>query len=172
MLLKNKNAVIFGAGGSLGATIARALAREGASLFISGHNIGPVKKLAEEINKNDGKAEAGQVDALDEKAVNEYLDGVVKKAGSVDISLNLISLLDKQNTPLIDLKKDDFTRPLFRAIETHFITDTAAARQMKKQESGVILSLTATPGGIGYANTGGFGPACKFIESFFYQPSF
>jgi enoyl-[acyl-carrier-protein] reductase (NADH) len=37
---------------------------------------------------------------------------------------------------------------------------------MKEQGSGVILSLTATPGGIGYANVGGFGPACCAIESF------
>ena len=166
MLLRNKNAVIYGAGGSLGGAITRAFAKAGANLFISGHNMSPVKKLADEIAKDGGKVEAAEVDALDEKAVNEYLDAVIKKAGTVDISLNLISLLDKQNVPLVDLKKDDFTRPLFRAIETHFITDTAAARQMQKQKSGVILSLTATPGGIGYANTGGFGPACKFIESF------
>jgi NAD(P)-dependent dehydrogenase (short-subunit alcohol dehydrogenase family) len=51
-------------------------------------------------------------------------------------------------------------------METHFITSTAAGRLMKKQGSGVILSLTATPGGIGYANVGGFGPACCAIESF------
>jgi enoyl-[acyl-carrier-protein] reductase (NADH) len=37
---------------------------------------------------------------------------------------------------------------------------------MMKQGSGVILSLTATPGGIGYANTGGFGPACCAVEGF------
>ncbi|MCF7220734.1 SDR family oxidoreductase [Marilutibacter chinensis] len=30
----------------------------------------------------------------------------------------------------------------------------------------MILSLTATPGGIGYPNVGGFGPACCAIESF------
>ena len=44
MLLNNKNAVIYGAGGSLGSAIARAFAKEGANLFISGHNIAPVKK--------------------------------------------------------------------------------------------------------------------------------
>jgi enoyl-[acyl-carrier-protein] reductase (NADH) len=35
-----------------------------------------------------------------------------------------------------------------------------------EQKSGVILSLTATPGGIGYALVGGFGPACSAIEAF------
>jgi enoyl-[acyl-carrier-protein] reductase (NADH) len=51
-------------------------------------------------------------------------------------------------------------------METQFITCTAAGRIMKQQRSGVILSLTATPGGIGYPNVGGFGPACCAIESF------
>jgi len=37
---------------------------------------------------------------------------------------------------------------------------------MAKQKSGVILSLTATPGGIGYPMVGGFGPACCAIEAF------
>jgi 3-oxoacyl-[acyl-carrier protein] reductase len=37
---------------------------------------------------------------------------------------------------------------------------------MIKQRSGVILSLTATPAGIGYPLTGGFAPACCAMESF------
>ena len=37
---------------------------------------------------------------------------------------------------------------------------------MAKQGSGVILSLTATPGGIGYPYTGGFAAACAAVESF------
>ena len=73
MLLNNKNAVIYGAGGSLGSAIARAFAKEGANLFISGHNIAPVKKLAAEIVNDGGKAEAAELDALDEKAISEYL---------------------------------------------------------------------------------------------------
>jgi 3-oxoacyl-[acyl-carrier protein] reductase len=37
---------------------------------------------------------------------------------------------------------------------------------MMQQRSGIILSLTATPGGIGYPYTGGFAPACCAVESF------
>jgi 3-oxoacyl-[acyl-carrier protein] reductase len=39
MLLQNKNAIIFGAGGSLGGAVAKALASAGARLFLTGHNI-------------------------------------------------------------------------------------------------------------------------------------
>jgi 3-oxoacyl-[acyl-carrier protein] reductase len=169
MLLQNRNAVIYGAGGSLGGEIARSLAKEGATIFAAGNRLEPVEKIAGEIINAGGRAEAMKVDALNIKEVNDFIDFIIKKAGRIDISFNLISLKDLQGVSLVEMAPDDFTRPLQRAIESHFITGTAAGRVMKKQGSGVILSLTATPGGITYPNSGGFGPACKFIESFSAQ---
>ncbi len=46
MLLQNKNAVLFAAGGSVGGAIARALAKAGAKVFLSNHHVEPVQKLA------------------------------------------------------------------------------------------------------------------------------
>lgn len=164
MLLQNKNAVIYGAGGSLGGAIAKAFANAGAGLFLSGHKIKSVQRLADEINNAGGKAEAAEVDALNEKAVNDYLNKVAKRAGSIDISFSLIDLQDLQGVPLVEMSLEDFTRPIKRAIDSQFITNTAAGRIMIQQRSGIILSLTATPGGIGYPETGGFGPACRIME--------
>ena len=70
-----------------------------------------------------------------------------------------------QNFPLTEMQLSDFLQPIHISTQTNFITSTAAGRIMSKQGSGVILSLTATPGGIGYPNTGGFGVACCAIES-------
>lgn len=166
MVLQNKNAIIYGGGGSLGGAVARALAKAGARIFATGHKLEPVKKLADEINAGGGQAEAAEVDALKEKQVSDYINQLVAKAGTIDISFNAIGLQDTQGIPLIDMSLDDFLRPITIAMETQFITSTAVGRVMKKQGTGVILSLTATPGGIGYANVGGFGPACCAIESF------
>ena len=166
MLLSNKNAIIYGAGGSLGNAIAHALAKEGAKVFVTGHHLAPVQQLADEIIKAGGKAEAAEVDALNQKAVNDFVNKVVKTTGTVDISLSLITTKDIQGVPLVELPMEDFTRPIKRVMESQFITGTAAGKVMIKQGSGVILSLTATPGGIGYPNAGGFGPACRLIESF------
>jgi len=60
----------------------------------------------------------------------------------------------------------DFVTPVTNTLQTRFLTATAAAQVMMKQGSGVILSLTATPGGIGYPFTGGFAAACGAVESF------
>jgi 3-oxoacyl-[acyl-carrier protein] reductase len=166
MLLQHKNAIVYGAGGSLGGAIAKALAGAGARMFLTGRNIGPVQKLADEIIAAGGSAEAAVVDAMDEKAVNAHVAAVVQKAGTVDISFNGIFLQDVQNIPLVDMALADFTRPVNIAVQTHFLTATAAGRVMRKQQSGVILTLTATPAGIAYPLTGGFGTACAVIENF------
>lgn len=165
-MLDDKIAIIYGAGGSLGGAVAKALAREGARLYLTGRNISPVQKLAGEINASGGFAEAAEVNALDEMAVNAHVDMVVQKAGGPDISFNAIGLQDTQNIPLVKMKVADFIRPVTIAMQTQFLTATAAGRAMMRNGSGVILSLTATPGGIGYPNVGGFGPACCAIESF------
>jgi NAD(P)-dependent dehydrogenase (short-subunit alcohol dehydrogenase family) len=165
MLLKNKNAVIYGASDSLGGAVAKAFAKEGARVFLSNRNGALAGKVADEIIATGGDAEAQSLDAMDEKAINKYLDGVLAKAGTIDISFNAIGLKDTQNIPLVEMKLDDFTRPIGIAMQTQFLTSTAAGRIMIKQRSGVILSLTATPGGIGYPMVGGFGPACWAIES-------
>ena len=165
-MLQNKNAIIYGAGGSMGGAVARALAGAGARVFLTGHNIEPVRKLADQIIASGGNAEAGQADALDERAVNDYINYVVNKAGSIDISFNAIGFKVVQNTPLVTIAVEDFVSPVTTAMRTQFLTGTAAAKAMIKQGSGVILSLTATPGGIGYPNTGGFAPTCAAIEAF------
>lgn len=166
MLLQNKNAIIYGAAGSLGEAVSRAMAKDGAKVFLAGYKLEPVKKLADELIEAGGSAEADVVDALNEKEVNDYVNKVAGKAGTIDVCFNAISLKDLQGIALVEMNLDDFVRPVTIAMQTQFITSTAAGRVMMKQKSGVILSLTATPGGIGYANTGGFGVACAAIESF------
>lgn len=165
-MLKNKTAIIYGAGGSLGGAVAKAFAASGAHVFVTGINIAPVQKVADDIIASGGMANAAAVDALDGAAVKSHLETVTQQTGSVDVVFNAIGLKDTQNIPLVNMELDDFLRPIEIAMRTQFITCTAAGAAMMQQKSGVILSLTATPGGIGYPNVGGFGPACSAIESF------
>ena len=139
MLLENKNAVIYGGGGSIGGAVARAFAREGARVFLAGRTLATLDEVAEEIRSAGGVAETQQVDALDEKAVDEHADAVAEKAGGIDISFNLISHGDVHGTPLAEMALADFERPIVTAVRTTFLTSRAAARHMIRQGSGVIL---------------------------------
>ncbi|OQP54392.1 SDR family NAD(P)-dependent oxidoreductase [Niastella populi] len=164
-MLQQKNAVIYGAGGSLGGAVAKALANAGATLFLTGRNAGPLEKIAGEIRAAGGKAEVTLVDAMDEDAVQRHLEDMVQRAGLVDISFNATGIDVVQNIPLTTMSTKDFLDPITHMMQTRFITAIAAGRVMMNQGSGVILSLTATPGGIGYPYTGGFAPACVAIET-------
>jgi 3-oxoacyl-[acyl-carrier protein] reductase len=166
MILTGKNAVLYGVAESLGGTVARSFAKAGARLFLTARRLENARKIADEIRAAGGQADAAEVDALDGQAVNTHADHVVTSAGTLDISFNLINLRDVQDVALVDMDAEDFVRPVRTAALTQFLTGTAAGRIMSRQRSGVVLSLTATPGGIGYPLVGGFGPACCVIEAF------
>jgi 3-oxoacyl-[acyl-carrier protein] reductase len=86
--------VIYGGAGKVGGAVARASAREGATVFLAGRTI----ESLEEIRSAGGVVETAQVDALDEQAVEGYVEAVAEKAGGVDISFDLISVGDVQGT--------------------------------------------------------------------------
>ena len=158
--LKNKVAVIYGAGGEIGSAVARAFAREGAKLFLTGHRVGPVETVARDIVSAGGVAEAAEVDALNEQAIDKHLQYVVDKAGGIDISFNAVG-----NSParylggtLVDMELKQFSMPITSYTTSYFLTARLAARQMLPNKSGVIMTVTAPPARIGTPN-GGYGPS-------------
>jgi 3-oxoacyl-[acyl-carrier protein] reductase len=143
VLLENRNAIVYGVGG-IGRAVARAFAREGATVHLAGRTRDRVEAAADEIRAAGGRAEAAQLDALDAAAVDAHADRVAAEAGSVDVSINLISYGDVQGTPLAGMAVDDFMRPIVDATRSTFVTARAAARHMIEQRSGVILTYGGT----------------------------
>jgi 3-oxoacyl-[acyl-carrier protein] reductase len=146
VLLESKNAVTYGGGGSIGGAVARAFAREGAKVHLAGRTLDRLEDVAEEIRSAGGAVETAQLDALDERAVDEHADAVATESGGIDISFNLISLGDVQGTPLAEMALEDFERPVVTAVRTQFLTSRAAARHMIGQGSGVILTFGGAGG--------------------------
>src|SRR5262245_1811962 len=109
-MLRNKVAVIYGAGGGIGSAVARAFAREGARLFLTGRRRAPVEAVAQEVVSADGSAEAAEVDALDEQAVDQHLQSVIDKAGRLDVAFDAIGIPEEeeQGIPLTELPVEDF----------------------------------------------------------------
>ena len=158
--LKDKIAVIYGAGGAIGGAVARAFAREGARLFLTGPRRAPVEALARDIVSAGGNAEAAEVDALDEQAIDKHLQSVVAKAGRIDISFNAMgnSPTKWMGASLVDIDLKQFSMPLTSYITSYFLTARLAARYMLPNRSGVIMTVTAPPARLGTQN-GGYGPS-------------
>lgn len=162
MLLENKVAVIYGGGGSIGEAVARAFAREGARVFLAGRTQATLDKVASAIRSGGGTVETAVVDALDELAVDAFVDSVAQRAGHLDISVNVIGYRDVQK-PLMAISVDEFNQPIATAMRTQFLTTRAAARHMIQRKSGVILTF----GGSGpqtLPGLGGFKIALDAVE--------
>ncbi len=148
MLLKNKTAVIFGAGGAIGSQVARTLAGKGASVFLSGRHLEPVEAVAKEIRALKGIVDSAEVDALNEKAVNTYLGRVVKQAGKIDIVFNAMGRQPVEydnGVPSTEVSFENFLIPLTTHPVSQFLTARAAARHMIERRSGVVVFLSASP---------------------------
>ena len=167
MLLKNKVAVIYGAGGSIGGAVARAFARDGATLFLTGHVRAPVEAIAMDIVSAGGSAEAAEVDALVERSIDGHLQSVMDKAGRVDISFNSVGIPDAEilGVPLLDLGLEQFSQPLSTYAASYFLTARLAARRMVANKSGVIMTVTALHSRTGIPLVGGYGPAMAAKEA-------
>jgi 3-oxoacyl-[acyl-carrier protein] reductase len=163
MLLENKVAIIYGAGGPIGGAVARAFAHQGARVFLAGRTRARLEQVADVIRTAGGAADTAVVDALDEQAVEEFVEDVVRQAGQIDISFNLIAYGDVQ-APLMDITVDDFLQPITIALRSHFLTARAAARHMLRRKSGVIL-LFGGGGPQTIPGLGGFKVALDAMES-------
>jgi len=163
MLLERKNAVVYGAGGTIGAAVARTFAREGAQLYLAGRTLAKVQAVADEITRDGGIAHAAQVDTMDEAAVERHAAEVARQAGRIDVAFDAVGMQDVQGVPLLDMPPDDFFKPILIGARSKLLTARAAARQMAMQASGVVLTLTAGPPDA-TPYVGGFGAACEAIE--------
>ena len=166
MMLRDKVAVIYGAGGGIGSAVARAFAGEGARVFLTGLRVATVEAVAKEIVGAGGIAEAAEVDALDELAIDRHLQSVIERAGRVDISFNAIAIPDAKilGVPLTELTADLFDLP-GGYLKSYFLTARLAARRMIPNRSGVIMTVTALHSRIGLPLVGGYGPAQAAKES-------
>ncbi len=167
MLLENKSAIIYGAGGAVGGAVARAFAREGAKVFLTGRDPAALDAVAKDIVRTGGTAETARVDALDEQAVDDHAASVAKNHRAIDISFNAIGIpqLGLQGLPLVDLPVESFLLPIATYAKAHFITARAAARRMVEKRSGVIMIHTPEPARLAAPLVGGMGPAWAASES-------
>jgi 3-oxoacyl-[acyl-carrier protein] reductase len=146
MLLENKNAVIYGGGGAIGGAVARAFAREGATVHLAGRTRPSLDLVAKEISATGGRAETAEVDAQDASAVDRHADAVAASAGSIDIAVNAVGIAHVQGTPFAELSFEDYAHPITAYTRTNFLTAKAVARHMTERGSGVILMIAPGPG--------------------------
>lgn len=166
-ILNDKRAVVFGAGGSIGAAVAGGFAAGGAEVFLAGRGKDSLDAVAEKIHVAGGRAHVGVVDALDDSAVDNYLQGVVEQSGAIDIELNATGPRAAEygtGIPAVDLPIGQFVTAQ-KVLMSQFITARCAARRMVPQGSGVIIFLTGSPARPHTTGSAGIGAAFAGVEN-------
>jgi NAD(P)-dependent dehydrogenase (short-subunit alcohol dehydrogenase family) len=130
MLLKDKTAIIHGGGGAVGGAVAKAFAREGAHVYLTGRTAEKLEKVAKEIRTQGGMADLATLDALNQDALERHLAVVAEEAGPVRIMFNAIDWGDTQSQALVDMTYERFSGAIDTALKTWFLTGTITARRM------------------------------------------
>jgi len=165
LLLKDKVAIVYGAG-SIGGTVARAFAKEGARVYLAARGQENLEKVAHKLRQQGGYAETALVDVLNKESVDKFVDSVVAKTGRIDISFCATNVIGgEQGSALSEITYEEFALPIMHYTKAQFITANAASRHMTRQGSGVILMITAIPSRIPIPFTTGFGPAWAAMEA-------
>ncbi len=163
MLLEGKSAVVYGGAGAIGGAAARAFAREGARVFLAGRTLAKLDAVAEEIRAAGGAADTAEVDALDQREVEEHADAVAAEAGAIDVSFNVITHPHTHGTPMVEMSVEDYLAPVQVAVRTMFLTAQAAARHMP--HGGAILVFGGSGDPMGDYFIGGTQVAFEAQES-------
>ncbi|ANS28533.1 enoyl-[acyl-carrier-protein] reductase [Rhodococcus opacus] len=141
MLLQNRITIVHGGSGAVGSAVARAYAREGAEVHLTGRTRATLEDVAHSIRDEGGIAHVAVLDAVDRDAVERHAAAVADQSGGIDVCFNATFNDDIQGTPLVDMRVGDVMQPVAKAVTTSFTVATAAARHMVGRGSGVILVM-------------------------------
>lgn len=148
--MSEKIAVVTGASRGIGRAIALKLAGEGATVIV---NYNGSKERAEavvaEILEAGGKAEAIGCDVSDFQGAEEFFKEVIGKYGRVDILVNNAGIT--RDGLLMKMSEEDFDRVVNINLKGAFNCIRHVSRQMLKQRSGRIVSISSVSGVMGNA---------------------
>jgi NAD(P)-dependent dehydrogenase (short-subunit alcohol dehydrogenase family) len=144
--------------------VAKSFAAEGAHVALAGRSVERLDAVLVEIVREGGRGEVAAVDAHDEQAVGDHLQRLLAATGRLDVSFNAVGLSYVFGKPLTEATVEGFSTTVQAAMRTHFVTATAAGRQMAQAGSGTILTITATPARMPLPNQGSLGVVGAAVE--------
>jgi 3-oxoacyl-[acyl-carrier protein] reductase len=140
--LSGMTALVTGASGGLGGSIAKALAGQGARLAISGSNVEKLERFREELG---GDHVAIGCDLADGAAVDQLVPSAVEALGGrLDILVNNAGVT--RDNLLMRMKDEEFEEVIRINLEAAFRLMRAAARPMMKARFGRIISVSSVVG--------------------------
>ncbi|HEX5056392.1 MAG TPA: SDR family oxidoreductase [Gammaproteobacteria bacterium] len=140
--LKNKVALVTGAGRGLGAAICRSLAKEEVSVALTDVNQGLLEGTAREMRAEGCACKSYVMDVADERNVQEVIDTVVKDLGHLDIVINNAGI--DYTKPFDEMSLDEWQKVLSVNLTGPFVVSKSAFPRMKGNGGGHIVNIVST----------------------------
>ncbi|MEZ2332411.1 SDR family NAD(P)-dependent oxidoreductase [Mesorhizobium sp. RCC_202] len=147
MILKDRIAVVTGAGSGIGRAGAMIMASEGAAVIIADRDPMAGEAAALDIREAGGRAEAMATDVNDDKAIEALIAGTLSKYGRIDILHNHAGI--QVGGTLTEVGTDGMDASWRINVRAQFLAAKAAMPAMIAQGGGVILN-TASNSGVFY----------------------
>lgn len=140
--LKNKTALITGAGSGMGRAQAVLFAKEGARIIAADINMDGLKKTVEEIESHGGDAFAVEIDVSKKSSVEEGVRKGLEKYGKIDILSNTAGILDDYK-PTLDTPEELWDKIMSVNLKGVYFMTNAVLPQMIEREDGVIVNIAS-----------------------------
>ena len=150
MKLADRIAVVTGAAKGMGRDICLTLAREGANLAIAARESAPLDALGREITALGRKVVVVPTDVTDEAAVERLVTSAREAFGRIDILVNAAGVTGPIETPVWEIKADDFDQVIAVNLRGTFLPTKHVLPTMIKQRYGKIVNISGTSGLRGY----------------------
>ncbi len=143
MELKDKVAIVTGAGRGIGQGIAEVLAREGAKVVVADRNLEDANKATEKIKSTGGRALAFTADVASKTSVQAMVGETVKQFGGVDALVNNAGI-EGPPTLAKDLSEEQWDRVLGVNLKGVFLCCQAVIPAMIARGKGKIVNIGST----------------------------
>lgn len=151
MKLAGKNAIVTGGAKGMGAAITETLAREGADIFLAARDVAALDEVAEKVKKLGRRVATCGCDVVDEASVSAMVDKAREFfSGRLDILVNVAGVTGPIETPVQDIKPEDFSYVIEANIRGSYLPIKFVVPTMIAQRSGKIVNIGGTSGLRGY----------------------
>ena len=145
MKLKDKVAVVTGAGRNIGESIVKLFAAEGAKIGVVDMDEGRGQRVVDEIKKSGREAVLVICDVSKSSDVREMVKKIVGQFGGIDILVNNAAITDHKN--ILDISEEEFDQVIGVTLKGPFLVAKYVAEQMVKQgRGGKIVNIASTSG--------------------------
>lgn len=152
MRLKDKIAVVTGAGDGIGRASACMFAKEGAKVIVAGRRLHKLEEAADEIRAAGGEALAVQTDVSQNAQVKNLIETAIAAYGHIDILFNCAGVGNSSPYCMGDLKdtpEQDWDAVININLKSVYLTCHYTIPHMIENGGGVILNCSSINGVVG-----------------------